>query len=454
MRSTLMKEIDKLAWLCIKDKRLLVARSKSNDTYYIPGGKREAGESDHNALIREIKEELTVDLIPATIKPAGIFTAQAHGKPVGQLVKMTCYQAEFTGEILADSEIEEVQWFNFDDKARCSLVTQIIMDQLKLEGLIASSSLIHQEPLKDISLEEESIIVPSMMKAYEWILFDADETLFDFDAFKGLQCMFSRLSILFTQEDYLEYQALNKPLWVQYQRGTITALQVQHGRFSAWAEKLSIPAGELNRLFLDAMADICTPLDGAISLLSSLRGKAKLGIITNGFTQLQQIRLERTGLSEHFELLVISEQVGIAKPDRRIFDHAFSIMGNPALESILMVGDNLETDILGGINAGVDTCWLNAHKKSSSEHIKPRHEVASLVELEHLLLGRRLLTSVSFDESRSKTRREGEAVALSSQAEECEMKACKSGSSIFSMWRPSTASISIAPSDESPRFKG
>lgn len=84
-----MSEIDKLAWLYIQNKQLLGARSKGKNTYYIPGGKREAGESDEQALIREIKEELSVDLIPSTIKYAGTFKAQADGKPDGVMVKMT-----------------------------------------------------------------------------------------------------------------------------------------------------------------------------------------------------------------------------------------------------------------------------------------------------------------------------------------------------------------------------
>jgi len=128
--------IDKLAWLYIKDKRLLCARSKGKDTYYLPGGKREKGESDQEALIREIKEELSVDLAPATITYAKTFKAQAHGKPDGILVNITCYFAEFTGEIQAAAEIEEVIWLNYADKEKCSLVAQIIMDWLKSEGMI------------------------------------------------------------------------------------------------------------------------------------------------------------------------------------------------------------------------------------------------------------------------------------------------------------------------------
>ena len=225
------------------------------------------------------------------------------------------------------------------------------------------------------------------MKAYEWILFDADDTLFHFDAFRGLQLMFFQFGVKFTEQDYHEYQTLNKSLWVDYQNGSIIAQQLQHQRFHAWANKLQISPQVLNNAFLIAMAEICTPMAGAVSLLNALKGKIKLGIITNGFTDLQQIRLERTGLTGHFDLLVISEQVGIAKPHLGIFEHAFSLMGNPAREQVLMVGDNPDSDILGGINAGLDTCWLNVDNKPAPEGIKPLYQISSLTELENMLLG-------------------------------------------------------------------
>lgn len=220
---------------------------------------------------------------------------------------------------------------------------------------------------------------------WDWILFDADETLFTFDAFGGLQRMFLDYSVTFTAEDFQDYQAVNKPLWVDYQNGAISALQLQHQRFEGWAERLSVPAGDLNAAFLNAMAEICVPLPGAVSLLNALKYKVKMGIITNGFTALQQIRLERTGLRDYFDLLVISEQVGVAKPDRKIFDYAFEKMGNPPRERVLMVGDTAESDILGGINAGIATCWLNAHGRNLPEGVTPTWEVASLSELERLL---------------------------------------------------------------------
>lgn len=220
---------------------------------------------------------------------------------------------------------------------------------------------------------------------WDWILFDADETLFTFDSLGGLQRMFLHYDVTFTADDFQEYQAVNKPLWVDYQNGVITAMQLQLQRFEGWAKRLNVPPSELNNGFLSAMADICAPLPGAVSLLDALQGKVKIGIITNGFTALQQTRLERTGLSDHFDLLVISEQVGIAKPDPRIFEYTFAKMGHPPLSRILMVGDTPESDILGGINAGIATCWLNMHGRTLPEGIKPTWQVSTLSELEQRL---------------------------------------------------------------------
>ena len=223
------------------------------------------------------------------------------------------------------------------------------------------------------------------MKKWDWIFFDADETLFTFDSFSGLQRMFLDYSVTFTAEDFQDYQAVNQPLWVDYQNGAITSLQLQHQRFTSWAERLNVKPGDLNDAFMNAMAEICAPLPGAVSLLNALKGKVKMGIITNGFTSLQQIRLERTGLREHFDLLIISEEVGVAKPDRRIFDYALEQAGHPDRSRVLMVGDTAESDIRGGMNAEWATCWLNAHQRPLPEGITPDWTVTSLHELELLL---------------------------------------------------------------------
>ena len=221
---------------------------------------------------------------------------------------------------------------------------------------------------------------------YQWILFDADETLFHFDAFAGLQLMFSRHDYQFDSTEYDYYQSINLPLWQQYQQGEISAKQLQANRFIPWAAKLNTSAAALNSAFMQAMADICTPLPGATELITALKGRAKLGIITNGFTELQQIRLDRTGFAEVFSPLVISEQVGVAKPHIDIFNHAFALMGHPPKQHILMVGDNPHADVQGGINAGIDTCWLNRHGATQPEGITPHIEVNSLSQLQKWLL--------------------------------------------------------------------
>lgn len=129
--------IDKIAWIYVVDGKVLGARSKGKDTYYFPGGKREPGESDAETLIREIREELSVEILPETIAEFGVFEAPAHGKEEGILVRMTCLTAEFTGELVPASEIEELAWLTSEDQGRVSAVSVLIMDKLKEMKLIS-----------------------------------------------------------------------------------------------------------------------------------------------------------------------------------------------------------------------------------------------------------------------------------------------------------------------------
>jgi putative hydrolase of the HAD superfamily/5'-nucleotidase len=197
--------------------------------------------------------------------------------------------------------------------------------------------------------------------------------------------MFKAYGIQFTKDDYVHYQKTNKQLWLDYQDGKISADYLQVTRFNEWAEKLDVPAKELNDAFLDSMAQICEPLPGAIELLNKLKPHAKLGIITNGFARLQTVRLEHTGLKDMFEWLVISELVGIAKPNKAIFDHTFELMGNPDKSQILMVGDTASSDIVGGNNAGIDTCWLQHPGEQLPEGITPTYTITSLEQLQSIL---------------------------------------------------------------------
>ena len=130
------KEIDKLAWLYIRDGKLLCARSKNKSLFYIPGGKREDGESDEQALVREIEEEVSVKLILSTIKYAATFKAQADGKNSETIVKLTCYYADFQGSLCPDAEIEEIDFIGYQNKGLCSLGAIQAMDWLESKKLM------------------------------------------------------------------------------------------------------------------------------------------------------------------------------------------------------------------------------------------------------------------------------------------------------------------------------
>ncbi|UYZ58257.1 NUDIX hydrolase [Hymenobacter latericus] len=133
-----MTTIDKIAWLLLDaEGRVLSTRSRGKDCYYFPGGKREPGETDAQTLLREIKEELTVDLDPESLQHLGTFTAQAHGHASGIRVQMTCYAARYQGTLQPAAEIEEVVWLRYHDRPRVSPVDQIIMDWLHAAGRLA-----------------------------------------------------------------------------------------------------------------------------------------------------------------------------------------------------------------------------------------------------------------------------------------------------------------------------
>lgn len=126
--------IDKVAWIEVADGRVLAARSRGKDKFYLPGGKREPGETDAETLVREIREELDVTIAEETITPAGTFEGQAHGKAEGTIVRTSAYTAGYTGTLRASSEIEEIAWLAYADRPRVSLVAQLIFDHLHETG--------------------------------------------------------------------------------------------------------------------------------------------------------------------------------------------------------------------------------------------------------------------------------------------------------------------------------
>ncbi len=131
-----VNRIDKLALIHTKGKRLLAARSKGKDVFYLPGGKREPGESDKEALSREIREELGVEIKPDTLEYMDAFERQAHGKPEGVIARLTCYSADLEGNPVPCSEIEEIAWLGSGDGHKLPPEWVFLLRWLKDKGLI------------------------------------------------------------------------------------------------------------------------------------------------------------------------------------------------------------------------------------------------------------------------------------------------------------------------------
>ncbi|BDS11065.1 NUDIX hydrolase [Aureispira anguillae] len=129
-----MNEVDKIAFIETQNGQILSTRSKGKTKYYIPGGKRELGETDEQTLVREIAEELDVKIKPDSIEYVGTFKAQSDGAKKGVLVKMTCYKAKFEGDLKPQSEIEEIKWLNYKDLDIISEVDKKIFRFLKEKG--------------------------------------------------------------------------------------------------------------------------------------------------------------------------------------------------------------------------------------------------------------------------------------------------------------------------------
>ena len=127
--------IDTVAWVHLENSRILCARPRGQDIFYIPGGKREGAESDLQTLLREIAEELTVALLPGTATHLGTYEAvQPPGHPDAVRVRMSCYAAGYSGTLAASSEIDELAWFCYADRPRVPAVDQLLFDDLRAAG--------------------------------------------------------------------------------------------------------------------------------------------------------------------------------------------------------------------------------------------------------------------------------------------------------------------------------
>jgi 2-haloacid dehalogenase len=220
---------------------------------------------------------------------------------------------------------------------------------------------------------------------YKWLLFDADGTLFDYDRAEAtaLKKTFEEVGPGFEPAYATAYRRINGEIWLEFERGRISQEKLRARRFELLFEAMGIEcdAGAFSGRYLRNLAAASQLIEGAEEIVKKLHGKAGLMIMTNGLKDVQRPRFARSIIGGYFDDVVISEEVGVAKPDRRIFDVAFQKMDHPRKEDVLIVGDSLTSDIKGGSDYGIDTCWFNPKQKPRSLDIEIRYEIDDLKDL-------------------------------------------------------------------------
>ncbi len=220
---------------------------------------------------------------------------------------------------------------------------------------------------------------------YDWIFFDADGTLFDYDAGEAaaLEGAFEARGLPFEPSIRPLYSKINAAIWRDFERGEIHQDELKTLRFDRLFEEIGIHADAtaFSGHYLEILGRQTTLLAGAEAFLRSLPERLRLLLITNGLAEVQQPRFAASTIHNCFAEIVISGEIGLAKPDPAIFDHAFERIGRPAREGVLMVGDNLGSDILGGANYGLDTCWYNPEGAENEHDVEPTYEIEDLQEI-------------------------------------------------------------------------
>lgn len=223
----------------------------------------------------------------------------------------------------------------------------------------------------------------------EFLFLDLDDTIFDFAATerKAISRLLQDVGVEPTEEIVHRYHVINLAHWKMLERGELTRDELGTRRFDALFGELGVPVRtrECERLYRQYLSEGDDLLPGAAEALAELHKKYRLFAATNSTVPVQMGRLTKTGLGQYFEKLFISEEIGANKPSLAFYQRAFAQIPDFDLEKAMMVGDSLTSDIQGGINAGIATCWINGKHRPSREDIRPDFEIASLSELAELL---------------------------------------------------------------------
>ena len=228
-----------------------------------------------------------------------------------------------------------------------------------------------------------------MIKA---ILWDIDGTLLDF--IKAEHAAIKKCFEVFqlgdcTDEMIARYSKINKGYWEKLERKEITKPEVLIGRFKDFFASENIItdcAEEFNKEYQVRLGDTICFCDNSYELLKGLKGHVKQYAVTNGTKIAQDKKLVKSGLTDIFDDIFISEDVGYEKPDVRFFEHVWANIGAYKPNEVMIVGDSLTSDMQGGNNTGIVCCWYNPNKISNDKNLKIDYEITDLNEILPILM--------------------------------------------------------------------
>ncbi|WP_339252744.1 YjjG family noncanonical pyrimidine nucleotidase [Sporosarcina sp. FSL W8-0480] len=224
---------------------------------------------------------------------------------------------------------------------------------------------------------------------YDVFLFDLDDTLMDFgetekNAFTNVFATHGFPNALADFRD--TYRTVSTVLWGDLEQGKMSLSELKTERFRRLflEHGLEMDAETFGQMYLDYLGKEVHLIDGVTTMLHSLED-ARLAVLTNGFKDVQLARIAASGLTETFEAIFTSEEIGFQKPQPEIFEHVFKQLAIKDKSRVLMVGDSLSSDIRGGNNFGIDTCWYNPKRKENNGLTKPTFEIHDWEEFQMII---------------------------------------------------------------------
>ncbi len=224
---------------------------------------------------------------------------------------------------------------------------------------------------------------------YEFLFLDLDDTILDFQKAEriALEKALRTFGVSPTDEICARYSEINKAHWQRLERKELNREQVKLGRFATLIDTLglSVDAPACAALYEELLGQGHYFLPGAYEALSRLSQKYRLFLASNGTASVQKSRIQSAGIAPLFDDIFISQEIGADKPDKVYFDRCFSRIRGFDPERAMIVGDSLTSDIQGGQNAGIATCWINPRRLPGNPSISPNYQIESLAELYPLL---------------------------------------------------------------------